>query len=135
MEINRLTITTESRILGDKYVRFGGEYIETCFHKGKQGALCLAIAGYTRIRGGWNNGKAYTVYFYAETDRPFVQSLLGKGNRITKAQSQYDSAEKTGALLRFAKNDKVVQLKVGISFLSMQKAKFNASFRNSSLVI
>ena len=45
MEINRLTITTESRILGDEYVRFGGEYIETCFHKGKQGALCLAIGG------------------------------------------------------------------------------------------
>ena len=84
------------------------------------------VAGYTRIRGGWNNGKAYTVYFYAETDRPFVQSLTWKGNRITKAQSQYDSAEKTGALLRFAKNDKVVQLKVGISFLSMQKAKINA---------
>lgn len=84
------------------------------------------VAGYTRIRGGWNNGKAYTVYFYAETDRPFVQSLTWKGNRITEAQSQYDFAEKTGALLRFAKNDKVVQLKVGISFLSMQKAKFNA---------
>lgn len=84
------------------------------------------VAGYTRIRCGWNNGKAYTVYFYAETDRPFVQSLTWKGNRITEAQSQYDSAEKTGALLRFAKNDKVVQLKVGISFLSMQKAKFNA---------
>ena len=84
------------------------------------------VAGYTRIRGGWNNGKAYTVYFYAETDRPFLQSLTWKGNRITEAQSQYDSAEKTGALLRFAKNDKVVQLKVGISFLSMQKAKFNA---------
>lgn len=84
------------------------------------------VAGYTRIRGGWNNGKAYTVYFYAETDRPFVQSLTWKGDRITEAQSQYDSAEKTGALLRFAKNDKVVQLKVGISFLSMQKAKFNA---------
>lgn len=86
------------------------------------------VAGYTRIRGGWNNGKAYTVYFYAETDRPFVQSLTWKGDRITEAQSQYDSAEKTGALLRFAKNDKVVQLKVGISFLSMQKAKFNAHF-------
>lgn len=84
------------------------------------------VAGYTRIRGGWNNGKAYTVYFYAETDRPFVQSLTWKGNRITEAQSQYDSAEKTGALLRFAKNDKLVQLKVGISFLSMQKAKINA---------
>ncbi len=55
-----------------------------------------------------------------------MQSLTWKGNRITEAQSQYDSAEKTGALLRFAKNDKVVQLKVGISFLSIQKAKFNA---------
>ena len=50
MEINRLTITTESRILGDEYVRFGGEYIETCFHKGKQGALCLAI-GYAENEG------------------------------------------------------------------------------------
>jgi hypothetical protein len=47
MEINRLTITTESRILGDEYVRFGGEYIETCFHKGKKGALCLAIGAET----------------------------------------------------------------------------------------
>lgn len=52
------------------------------------------VAGYTRIRGGWNNGKAYTVYFYAETDRPFVQSLTWKGNRITKAQSQYDSQKR-----------------------------------------
>lgn len=47
MERNRLTITTESRILGDEYVRFGGEYIETCFHKGKKGALCLAIGLFT----------------------------------------------------------------------------------------
>lgn len=46
MERNRLTITTESRILGDEYVRFGGEYIETCSpQKREQGALCLAIAG------------------------------------------------------------------------------------------
>ena len=44
MERNRLTITTESRILGDEYVRFGGEYIETCSpQKREQGALCLAI--------------------------------------------------------------------------------------------
>lgn len=49
MEINRLTITTESRILGDEYVRFGGEYIETCFHKGKKGALCLAIASREQV--------------------------------------------------------------------------------------
>ena len=55
MERNRLTITTESRILGDEYVRFGGEYIETCFHKGKQGALCLAIYNINVVKrdGKW----------------------------------------------------------------------------------
>ena len=29
------------------------------------------IEGYSRIRGGWNNGRAYTVYFYAWSDTPF----------------------------------------------------------------
>ncbi len=42
MERNRLIITTESRIHGDVYVRFGGEYVETCRSKGRQGATCLA---------------------------------------------------------------------------------------------
>lgn len=61
MEINRLTITTESRILGDEYVRFGGEYIETCFHKGKQGALCLAI-GTNHIRIFRDGRKMFDYY-------------------------------------------------------------------------
>ena len=42
MERNRLTITTESRIHGDVYVRFGGEYVETCRSSERQGATCLA---------------------------------------------------------------------------------------------
>lgn len=29
------------------------------------------VQGYTRIRGGWNNGDAYTVYFVLRTDVPF----------------------------------------------------------------
>ena len=84
------------------------------------------VCGYTCIRGGWNNGRAYTVYFYAETDKPFIESRTWKGNKITNERSQFDSYEKTGALLRFAKGDSVVQLKVGISFLSCQRAKYNA---------
>ncbi|WP_277233840.1 GH92 family glycosyl hydrolase [Phocaeicola salanitronis] len=84
------------------------------------------VSGYTRIRGGWNNGRAYTVYFYAETDKPFVQSRTWKGNDITDERFQFDSYEKTGALLRFAEGDSVVQLKIGISFLSSQRAKHNA---------
>ena len=42
MERNRLTITTESRILGDEYVRFGGEYIETC--SPKKGARRIVLS-------------------------------------------------------------------------------------------
>ncbi|KAA6314842.1 hypothetical protein EZS27_034609, partial [termite gut metagenome] len=47
---NRLNILMESRIHGDVYVRFGGEYIETYRPKGRQGAMCLACgAGKTLI--------------------------------------------------------------------------------------
>lgn len=90
------------------------------------------VAGYTRIRGGWNNGRAYTVYFYAETDRPFERTATWKADSITDELSQYDSHRKTGVLLRFADTagdgtaSDVVQLKVGISFLSSQKARQNA---------
>lgn len=90
------------------------------------------VAGYTRIRGGWNNGRAYTVYFYAETDRPFERTATWKADSITDELSQYDSHRKTGVLLRFADTagdgtaSNVVQLKVGISFLSSQKARQNA---------
>ena len=84
------------------------------------------VSGYTRIRGGWNNGRAYTVYFYAETDKPFTQCRTWKGSDITDERSQFDSYEKTGSLLRFGEGDSVVQLKIGISFLSSQRAKHNA---------
>lgn len=84
------------------------------------------VWGYTRIRGGWNNGRAYTVYFYAELDKPAVQMATWKGERISEEKEQYDSGEKTGVLLRFDNEVEKVQLKVGISFLSQQKARVNA---------
>ena len=84
------------------------------------------VIGYSRIRGGWNNGRAYTVYFYTETDKPFVNTATWKGDKITNEKFQYDSHQKTGALLRFNSSEEVVQLKVGISFLSSLKARQNA---------
>lgn len=84
------------------------------------------VMGYTRIRGGWNNGRAYTVYFYAETDKPFEHTATWKADKITNEKSQHDSQQKTGALLQFSSSEDVVQLKVGISFLSSLKAKENA---------
>lgn len=84
-----------------------------------------SLSGYTRIRGGWNNGKAYTVYFYAETDVPFEKTSTWKNGRISDSKYQYDSAEKTGALLRFPSSAQTVNLKIGISFISQLKARQN----------
>ncbi len=84
------------------------------------------IEGYSRIRGGWNNGKAYTVYFYAETDKPFTKYATWKDDKIENQSSQYDSHQKTGALLRFGNADSVINLKIGISFISSMKARHNA---------
>lgn len=85
------------------------------------------IQGYSRIRGGWNNGKAYTVFFYAVFDQPFTSSGTWKGNEIcSEYKVQFDSNEKTGAFVYFdEKQSSTVQLKVGISFISSQKAKAN----------
>ena len=84
------------------------------------------VCGYTRIRGGWNNGKAYTVYFYAETDVPFTETATWKGTTINEQKAQFDNGEKTGALLRFPASTDSVKLKIGISFLSSLRAKHNA---------
>ena len=83
------------------------------------------IMGYSRIRGGWNNGKAYTVYFYAQTDKPFAEAKTWKGESITTATQQYDSHHKTGAMVQFANDADTVNLKIGISFVSSLKAKAN----------
>lgn len=83
------------------------------------------VRGYNRVRGGWNNGRAYTVYFYAKFDQPITEFATWKGNKLTKGEKvQFDSYDKTGALLRFT--DKLtVNMKLGISFLSTNKAKHN----------
>ena len=66
------------------------------------------VRGFSRIRGGWNNGDAYTVYFCLMSDKPF-SSAEDKGN----------------ATLRFS--DTLLNIKVGISYVSTQQAKRNIS--------
>lgn len=105
------------------------------------------VRGYTRIRGGWNNGRAYTVYFYAVADKPFAETATWKvmtsvgpvggsqsadGERVDLSpvlKAQYDEGRKTGALLSFGSEPKegIVRFKVGISFLSELKAKENVT--------
>ncbi len=83
------------------------------------------ISGYTRIRGGWNNGRAYTVYFYAKSDVPFLQTATWKGDKISGSKTQFDSGEKTGVLVAFPEKTDTVNLRLGISFISQLKAKNN----------
>ena len=83
------------------------------------------ISGYSRIRGGWNNGRAYTVYFYAKSDVPFSRTATWKGECISESHAQFDSGEKTGALVRFPEKTDTVNLRIGISFISPLKARYN----------
>ena len=61
------------------------------------------VRGYTRVRGGWNNGDAYTVYFCLMSDKPFKQT---NPNTV-------------------AFQDTLLNIKVGISYVSEQQAKRN----------
>lgn len=72
------------------------------------------IRGWNCVSGGWNNGAAYTVYFHLVADKPFSSSRSWEENG------------RQGALVSFAEGTAQVNVKVGISFLSMDKARRNA---------
>ena len=69
------------------------------------------LCGYTRIRGGWNNGDAYTVYFHMVSDKP----LSARRADPHKAQEKI--------LMHLA--DTLLQVKIGISYVSTQQARRN----------
>ena len=74
------------------------------------------VRGFSRIRGGWNNGRAYTVYFCAVSDKPFKQTKMWK------------EKGKSGCLLSFepsSDDHTTIHWKIGISFISSLKAKEN----------
>ncbi|MFI1742938.1 GH92 family glycosyl hydrolase [Thalassobellus sediminis] len=85
------------------------------------------VRGYSRIRGGWNNGRAYTVYFWAVFDQPIAKYVTWKNGKLYANQTaQYDSSQKTGALLSFGnQGSQELHVKIGVSYLSALKAKNN----------
>lgn len=76
------------------------------------------IRGFTRIRGGWNNGRAYTVYFCAMPSEPFTQYRL------------WDEKGKRGVMVTFGFGATTVRWKIGISFISSLQAKQNIPNRS-----
>jgi predicted alpha-1,2-mannosidase len=85
------------------------------------------IEGYTRIRGGWGKGDAYTVYFSAEIDTPADEIGTSKSGTINlNSKYEIDTNEKTTAFLRFKTTaNQQIKMKVGISFLGRLKARAN----------
>ncbi|MEM9931285.1 MAG: GH92 family glycosyl hydrolase, partial [Bacteroidota bacterium] len=84
------------------------------------------LEGYTRVRGGWNKGGAYTVYFSAVFEQPITDAILWQGDTLLLGQSGvYDQGEAAGAVVRFSESQEEVQVKVGISYLSTGKAYAN----------
>ncbi len=66
------------------------------------------LQGWTRVRGGWNNGGPYTVYFYIESDQPFGLD-----------------APMNAQWMLLPVSSSVINLKVGISHVSIEQAKNN----------
>jgi predicted alpha-1,2-mannosidase len=90
------------------------------------------IEGYSRVRGGWNEGDAYTVYFYAVCDTPAITFGTWKsGHLAAGGRGEFDSGEPTGAFLTFdTRARRTVQMKVGISYLGCETARHNLDVEN-----
>ncbi len=93
------------------------------------------ICGYSRIRGGWNTGGAYTVFFYAIFDTPATSFGTWKSGKVHQTnKSEFDSGEPTGAWFGYdCKPGQTVGLKIGISFISTAKARANCILEAGSM--
>ena len=78
----------------DSYVSCDGKY---------------AVSGWSTVRGGWNNGGPYTVYFYLQSDVPLLY------NNVKESKTRLD--------VTFLKS--IANLKLGISHISIAQAKRN----------
>jgi predicted alpha-1,2-mannosidase len=85
------------------------------------------IEGYTRVRHGWNEAEAYTVYFSALFDTPADEYGTWKNGKLKHgSKGEYDSGENTGAYFTFNTTaNQVVRVKVGVSFTGRMKARQN----------
>lgn len=66
------------------------------------------VQGYTRIRGGWNNGDTYTVYFFLRSSSPFHADADTQSQRVS-----------------LHLQDTLVEVRIGVSFVSTMQARRN----------
>ena len=120
---------TDSRILFDMGSCLALKMCETQKVIGSEVRILspTELEGYTRVRGGWNEGEAYTVYFHAETDTPAASFGTWKDGKTEPGkESQFDSGQKTGAYMTFnTMAGQKIRVRVGISYISCGRARAN----------
>lgn len=88
------------------------------------------VTGSTTVTGGWNKQTTnYTVYFYAGTDVPATSwgTWLGDALHPGLQKEEGGAAMQDGAWLTLPNGkDRVVEVKIAISFISEAQAKQNA---------
>ena len=75
-----------------------------------------ALRGWSTVRGGWNNGGPYTVYFYLQSDVPFTHVNI---HDDLYAIAQFSTAKTNPKAILKA------NVKIGISHVSMEKAEMS----------
>ncbi len=86
------------------------------------------VEGWTSVKQGWNKQPApYTVYFDAVTDTPAASWGTWNGGELKPGgkDSQGTGMLKNGAWLTFAGGARPVEMKIGISFVSVDAARRN----------
>lgn len=78
------------------------------------------LTGSSTVRGGWNNGDPYTVYFALYADQPFTTTI---DTIDIAAAPAAPAAHRRTARLHFA--DTLVTLRIGISYVSTDQARRN----------
>ncbi len=82
--------------------------------------------GRTTVRGGWNNGGPYTVYFCLQSDVPFKP--ISMGDSLTTQLIFTTSSGTFQPIVSDSRlTDSIANIKVGISYVSMQQARNNIS--------
>lgn len=78
------------------------------------------------------DSRPYTVYFAAQFDHPFASFGTWSGEAVSPGQSSASGAACGGWAAFSDSRDETVQMKVGISFISIENAKANLAAENSS---
>lgn len=95
----------------DSYVTCDGKY---------------AVSGWSTVRGGWNNGGPYTVYFYLQSDAPLSNSDVPLSNSNAPLYNKpYNEVKESKTRLDVAFSKSTVNLKIGISHISIAQARQN----------